>query len=261
MTIRNWSLFLLIIGVLPGINLSEGLAQDGGLDFEILLAEPGMSDLQVQRAYPARKESIQAKKQVFADEFSSCKNDEERAVVKERAKAFLSESLLSEIVPLWEGTAWTFDGYTRKPREGNIACGWFVQRVLEDLGFTLEKKRTKHPYFAQNWPKTMINGLDPDWAREIPAGENSGVLRDSIMSFPNGLYLTGFALYEGDLGQHVGFLLKTAQDIYVIHSLGSVKKTSAENNSYYSGSTSIYLARLFHDSVIEAWILDRELEW
>ena len=45
----------------------------------------------------------------------------------------------------WKGTPWDFNGTTRTPGEGAIACGYFVTTVLEQAGFKIERVWTWHP--------------------------------------------------------------------------------------------------------------------
>ena len=49
------------------------------------------------------------------------------------------ESLLNKIIPFWEGTEWSFEGHTSKPKSGKIACGYFVSTTLQDIGLNLNR--------------------------------------------------------------------------------------------------------------------------
>ena len=41
----------------------------------------------------------------------------------------------------WKGTPWDFNGTTRIPGQGTIACGYFVTTALQDAGFDLPRYR------------------------------------------------------------------------------------------------------------------------
>ncbi|MEO1627640.1 MAG: hypothetical protein AAFV25_20985, partial [Bacteroidota bacterium] len=50
-------------------------------------------------------------------------------------------ALLNKIIPFWEGTKWSFEGHTSKPKSGHIACGYFVSTTLRDAGLRLNRYR------------------------------------------------------------------------------------------------------------------------
>ena len=63
------------------------------------------------------------------------KGDSSRASVKN----YLFTTLSKKIFPSWYGTAWDFNGYTEKPLNGEIACGYFVTTTLKHIGFNLNR--------------------------------------------------------------------------------------------------------------------------
>jgi hypothetical protein len=54
---------------------------------------------------------------------------------------FFSQKVVEDIIAQWYGTPWDFNGITQEPRQGQIACGYFVTTVLRDAGFTLNRIR------------------------------------------------------------------------------------------------------------------------
>ena len=61
-----------------------------------------------------------------------------RPDVVARARADVHSLIIDEIFSAWIGTRWDFDGTSQTPREGRIACGYFVSTVLRDAGFDVE---------------------------------------------------------------------------------------------------------------------------
>jgi hypothetical protein len=43
---------------------------------------------------------------------------------------FIHHSLSKTIFPHWYGTVWDYNGYTNTPKNGVIACGYFVSTTL-----------------------------------------------------------------------------------------------------------------------------------
>src|SRR5579859_7168832 len=58
-----------------------------------------------------------------------------RVAVLESARTVVFASIRDTILPAWSGTPWDFYGTAERPREGTIACGYFVATVLRDAGF------------------------------------------------------------------------------------------------------------------------------
>lgn len=118
----------------------------------------------------------------------------------------LEHILIDEIIPHWYGTNWDFDGYTAVPKQGNIACGYFISTTLEHAGVSVNRYK-----LAQLGPE--------DEAKSIACGDTVMHLicdKDSFERYCNlnlkeGLYFLGLKF-------HVVYLLKTASTIYIIHS-------------------------------------------
>ena len=55
-------------------------------------------------------------------------------------KSNLLYNLVSKgLVENWVGTPWDFNGTARTPKQGSIACGYFVMNTLSDIGFKIER--------------------------------------------------------------------------------------------------------------------------
>ena len=136
------------------------------------------------------------------------------------AKAILFKALDEDIPQYWQGTPWDFNGTTRIPRTGNIACGYFVTNVLDDLGFHLD--RTK---LAQQVSSVMIHKLCVN-----------------IHSFSTVPALQSFILQQQEqdvfiigLDFHTGFIIKNGDRIYFLHS-NYIQKQSVTKELYTSSA-------------------------
>lgn len=108
-----------------------------------------------------------------------------------------------DIPNYWVGTQWSFSGTSQKPKEGSIACGYFVTNVLSDYGFKINRA-----YLAQQASSVMIKKLCSD----IMHFSNVKDLENYILSKEkHQIYIVG-------LDFHTGFLVREVNDIYFLHS-------------------------------------------
>ena len=54
-----------------------------------------------------------------------------------QASQLLFSNLADSVFPAWYGTKWDFNGHTNVPKEGLIACGYFVSTTLVFLVLTV----------------------------------------------------------------------------------------------------------------------------
>jgi len=134
--------------------------------------------------------------------------------------------LMNEQIPFyWKGTGWDFNGVTRTPGKGDIACGYFITTVLDDLGFKL-----KRIWLAQQAASVIVKQLavDPHSFGSVPA------MIDFIQQQKeHDVFIVG-------LDFHTGFIIKDGRNVYFLHSnyigrKGVVKElaaTSAALNAF-----------------------------
>ncbi len=118
------------------------------------------------------------------------------------------ESLLHRIIPYWEGTTWSFEGHTSTPKQGEIACGYFVSTTLKAIGMPLNRY-----HLAQQAPLQEAKSL----ALDTPVITiNTNTIGEAFAQLKNqckeGLYFIGFA------DNHVGFMYVDQEEYYLIHS-------------------------------------------
>lgn len=122
------------------------------------------------------------------------------------AKTTMEHCIVNELLPFWYGTPWDFNGYTKTPRRGAIACGYFVSTVLQHCGFSLNRYT-----LAQQNPYLEAVSLQlGDSVQEYHC-----VCKEFVSQFrqrnEDGLYFVG-------LDFHVGFLLLRAGELLFLHS-------------------------------------------
>jgi hypothetical protein len=160
-------------------------------------------------------------------------------------KAFIS-IVCDSIIPYWMGTKWNFNGFTEKPQQGTIACGYFVTTVLRDAGVKLNRIA-----LAQCASEEMIQKLVNK--KYIHRYSN---ISQSV--FINRLQETGKGLYIVGLDNHTGFIHYADDGIWFIHSSyvspGVVAKQDAINNSILSFSKYRVTGKISDDELLlKSW--------
>ena len=172
----------------------------------------------------------------------------------ERARQAVTHGLIEQIFPHWYGTEWDFDGYTDRPGEGTVACGYFVSTTLKHCGFNLNRFT-----MAQQWPyheALTISLTDTLVAILKPEGGMTKYFQDHGIS--DGLYFAG-------LDMHVGYLYRRAPDLFFIHSNYidslAVMVELADSSKAFNNSGLYYIAPITsNDALIRKWILNKPLK-
>ena len=111
---------------------------------------------------------------------------------------------MHEYIPkYWNGTPWDFNGTTRIPGQGQIACGYFITNTLTDLGFPIERVK-----LAQAASSVLIKAVTTDIAYPKSVDE----LNAYALARPDeSVYIVG-------LDFHTGYVTRKGNAVYFIHS-------------------------------------------
>ena len=170
--------------------------------------------------------------------------------ITEDSLSLLFTSFITDhIIPHWLGTPWSFEGHTSVPREGEIACGYFVSTTLKDVGFNLDRYK-----FAQQLPiheaKTLALGNPLLEITSNSTDERIAILRDTLK---DGIYFLGFDQ------SHVGYIQKKKDELFVIHSnyIGAegVVIERIEDSQVFSSYSRIYIADISRNrALLTKWV-------
>lgn len=216
------------------ILIFSGFASQG--PFQLLIAQN--NPVGYEASYTASKKSVAAtKSRIHLDRIS------------EDSLSHLFTNLLTEkIIPHWLGTLWSFEGHTLVPGSGEIACGYFVSTTLKDVGFNLDRYK-----FAQQLPiheaKTLALGNPLLEINSTSTDERIATLRDTLKE---GIYFLGFDQ------NHVGYIQKKNNDLFVIHSnyIGAegVVIEKIEDSQVFSYYDRIYIADISRNrALLSKW--------
>lgn len=112
----------------------------------------------------------------------------------------------NKMAPIWIGTSWDFNGTTKTPGKGNIACGYFVTTTLYDMGIDINIAK-----FAQCGSDVMVKHLI----------ETKNYTNLSNLGFDDFIkHLKGQKPFLAIIGLdfHTGYILNNGKELYFIHS-------------------------------------------
>lgn len=167
-----------------------------------------------------------------------------RPAIVAAARVTVEQAIVDDLFPEWAGTRWAFSGTTVAPREGAIACGYYVSTILRQAGFDVDRVR-----LAQQPAERIILTLVPrDAVRRFSDASASEVLSE-VRSEGDGLYLLG-------LDFHVAFLVNRGGHVRMCHSSYVAGAVLCEDATTSPAMTSRYrvLGKLLGDEMMEAWL-------
>jgi hypothetical protein len=153
-------------------------------------------------------------------------------------------TLINEKIPsYWKGTPWDFNGVTRKPGEGKIACGYFITNTMVDLGFDIERVK-----LAQAASSVLIDATctNPKWC-------DFDGLKSYLKKQPE------YSVFIVGLDFHTGYLTKEKNDCYFIHSnyIGAkgVTKEKIDDSEALKASKVFYIGSISaNEKFIKNWV-------
>ena len=195
---------------------------------------------------------LEAERVTFASRYQHAASSAQQADVMAQARTVVTRSIYTEIFPSWYGTAWDFYGTTEVPRQGKIACGYFVSTVLRDAGWRVQRAR-----LAQQASENIILSLTTDpYVKRFR--------RVAISDFVTAVKEWGTGIYLVGLDIHTGFIVNTGDEVYFIHSSYvepyMVVREKANESKILAASNYRVLGKVTADDLfIEKWLLRKEI--
>jgi len=154
-------------------------------------SEQPINDTSEKISYTALKEKIQQEKEMIK---------KTKPTSSKIADKYIVPNLL-QLFPYWMGTEWNFYGTTETPKQGTIACGYFVTTLLRDAGLTIPRVK-----LAQQASSQIIAAVcDKQDIHSFSLTQtNNASFFDYIRKQGKALYIigldfhTGFIYYDGD---------------------------------------------------------------
>ena len=189
--------------------------------------------------YATIVERIKAKQLDIQNNFKS----ENKEKYLNESSTFLYVSLVDSIFPSWYNTIWDFNGISNIPKEGKIACGYFVSTTLKHVGFNLDRYK-----LAQQAASVIITEVCGSNVKRYTSKES---LIEFYKKGTDGLFIVG-------LDFHVGFLVVKNHEVYFVHSdyfKGKVVSEIALNSTGFSATKSYVIGEITNNSILmTSWI-------
>ncbi len=166
---------------------------------------------------------------------------------KSELGVFIQGSLCEIVFPQWYGTVWDYNGYTNTPKNGVIACGYFVSTTLKHFGFNLNRYDVAKKYSSCIVKTLCLNDYSTHQSVD------SLLLKLSLS--PTGLYIIG-------LSNHVGFIEKTKTgELYFIHSNyfypGIVCRDKCSESMALQASTVFWIGNFSNNPTVQEYLVKK----
>ena len=171
---------------------------------------------------------------------------EDRPAARVEAREVVVTAITRAFIPAWRGTPWTFYGATETPREGAIACGYFVSTVLQDAGLRVERVR-----MAQQASENILKSLVPKSALTRFSNRSAQDVVEHVAAAGDGLWIVG-------LDFHVGFLWSHGGQVDMCHSswvgASGVKCEDALTSEAFVSAYRVVGELFADDPLVDAWL-------
>jgi hypothetical protein len=175
----------------------------------------------------------------------------QRPATRQLARSAVLDFVDAVAFPAWSGTPWNFYGASTTPKNGTIACGYFVTTVLEHAGFRVERERLAQQASAYI-VSTMARGTPVVWLRHLEPAQVVAKVRER---FGDGLFLVG-------MDYHVGFLRIDGERVAFCHSSILGPAAVACEDPLISGgfASNVYVVGdALSDAAIDDWLAGRAI--
>lgn len=172
----------------------------------------------------------------------------ERAKLKSQplsdAKAYFFKLVNEKIPEYWNGTPWDFNGVTRTPGQGKIACGYFITNTLSDFGFGIERVKLAQAASSELIKTTAVN---------IFRTGDFDKLKSYLATQPDkSVYIVG-------LDFHTGYITYSNGKAYFIHSnyinKAGVMKEEIDKSAALKSSKSFMIGNVSaNDEFLRKWV-------
>jgi len=160
----------------------------------------------VKPSYPQFKWSIEKRRQQFYQNYVQSNDRLEKDKIIEQSTQYLFKVFVDSLLPYWYGTRWDFNGITREPGKGSIACGSFVIFTLQDAGFKMPTK------LYQLASERIIKYLcQPEDIKRFTNHASMKKVEKWLRQKGTGVYIVG-------LDYHVGFIINKEGHLSFCHS-------------------------------------------
>lgn len=241
----------LIISLVALIAVLFGLALSGAF-VKVKVAPPvALSSAKEQKAflatYTQNLEQLATQRGTLLKAYKNAGDGKTNQAVLAEAGATLFDALRTTIMPAWIGTEYDFNGMTATPRQGSIACGYFIASVLTDAGFRVERIS-----LGQAPSELIIRSLVSEDSTARYSGKTGPQFMELIKTLAPGIYLLG-------LDTHVGFLVIDSDGASFIHAsrmapYGVIRENPADSYAVMNSQYRVLGNLLVDNTLLLKWL-------
>lgn len=199
----------------------------------------------VERSYADLKQETADKKAVFREQYNKAGQLGKDSILIEAQNYLINVS--DEYFRAWYNTPWTFHGHSQTPREGSIACGYFITTTLRDMGFDIPRIK-----WAQQASEYVIKKLSQDIKRF-----QSKPMKDIVAHVEAG----GEGVYIVGLDCHVGYIYFVGGKMTFVHAnyyrpdVGVMSEPLIGRNPLNDSKYRV-IGKIFDKEMVRNWILE-----
>lgn len=195
-------------------------------------------------AVKADLDSLRARTQA---QYAKASTASKKSAVLAAARTELITAFDTQLFPAWAGTPWDFYGTSEVPREGKIACGYYVSTLLRDAGFKIE--RVKLAQQASEWIVRTL--AEDDETLRFRNADLKTLLQQVRTKLGEGLFVVGMDF-------HVAYLRIDSKGEQLCHSavlepVAAVCEDAATSAGFVSGYHVI--GKLFAEPQLKGWLV------
>lgn len=209
------------------------------------------SCLNIDKRYQEHLVQIELDKVHFQHLYKTAKTNKAKDIIIKQAEKYLTKLIAKDLFSYWRGTPWDYNGTTEIPRQGAIACGYFVTTLLRDIGFKLERNR-----LAQQASENIIKSLTT--RKYIRRFSNT-----PIDKFSKAVHKQGEGLYLVGLDTHIGFWVVQENTSTFLHASfskwGGVKKENPIESKVIINSKYRIVGKILQEKMIINWLTDTKI--
>jgi hypothetical protein len=203
-------------------------------------------------AYRATLHRFALRRAALATRYQHATTPAGRNACLAEARELWLAALDSTVFPAWESTPWSFYGQSWEPRQGSIACGYFVTTALHDAGLRLPRT-----LLAKQAATVIIRNLTTEAHMHRYRGMSQAAFVQQMRQLGPGLYVLG-------LDYHVGFLrVREGGAVQIVHSsytgAGGVVREAADSSAALESQARV-VGKISDDpALLRAWLLGTPL--
>lgn len=203
-------------------------------------------------AYKANLQQLAARRAALATRYTQAKTPAAQAACLAQARTLWLNALDNTVFPAWESTPWSFYGQTWVPRQGSIACGYFVTTTLFDTGLKLQRS-----LLAKQTSETLIKNLTTEAHISRYRNVSQKAFVQQVSDMGPGLYVVG-------LDFHIAFLrVREGGAVQMVHASwirpARVIREAADSSPALPSKYRVVGKLSDDDNLLRAWLLGQTL--